>query len=197
MPKKSRNFLTTPTRIRYYIHRFAEQEVEDIGRFREHVREARNAREKSIEKRAEGLPEEAQEFLADDLYELDLVSGLTDQLSIVALYRVVELYISKILVRRFGVSAVRKAYRIDTLEAFLKSKGVDLKAISHFKSIDELRLLNNAVKHSGVVSAELAKHYPRWKKGNKLEHLDKAYERLHPKVSKYILRFAEAVKLKN
>jgi hypothetical protein len=78
-------------RLRFFFRRFAETEVEAIDRFRAHVRDAAAAQRRSIERRANDLPSEVQEFLADDMHELDAISDLTDQLAVVALYRVVEI----------------------------------------------------------------------------------------------------------
>jgi hypothetical protein len=55
--------------------------------------------------------------------------------------------------------------------------------------------LNNAIKHDGYVSAELAKEFPRWKRGKKLEKMEPAYERLKRHVAPYIFRFSERMRL--
>jgi len=57
----------------------------------------------------------------------------------------------------------------------------------HYRAVNELRLLNNAVKHAGRVTAELAREYPRWKQGRKLTGVGAAYERLRRPVPSYIL----------
>jgi len=77
-------------------------------------------------------------------------------------------------------------------------KGIDLASVPHHRAVDELRLLNNAIKHNDErVDEKLAQRYPRrWRKGKKLSGLDKAYDRLRPKVPAYIFRLAERMKLR-
>jgi hypothetical protein len=53
-------------RVRAYLRQFATSEVEAIDRFRGHVRSGVVAERRLIERRANGLPSEIQEFLADD-----------------------------------------------------------------------------------------------------------------------------------
>jgi hypothetical protein len=102
MARKGRIF-----RVRTYLRWFAKSGVEAIDRFRAHVHDAAAAERRSIERRANNLPSEIQEFLADDLHELDAISDLADQLSIVALYSVVEINTGRVLAYRFGPAPAR------------------------------------------------------------------------------------------
>jgi hypothetical protein len=171
--------------------------VDDIDRFLEHVRSAAAARRLSIERRAKNLPIEMQEFLADELSTLDSISRLAGQLAIVALYRVVEISTGRMLGHAFGPQFARKASRLDTLSALLKDKlGIDIESVPHYRAVNELRLLNNSIKHAGHVTKSLADQFGRWKEGDELTALDDAYERLRGKVPAYIFRLAERLKLR-
>jgi hypothetical protein len=75
-------------------------------------------------------------------------------------------------------------------------QGVDIERIPHYRAANELRLLNNAIKHAGHVTAELANEYPRWRQRQQLADLGAAYERLKGCVPSYIFRFAECLKLR-
>jgi hypothetical protein len=136
-----------------------------------------------------------QEFLADDLHELDAISDLADQLAMVALYRVVEINTGRILAHKFGAGARRNAPYFGRLRTFLMQQGVDIERIPHYRAANELRLLNSAIKHAGHVTAELANEYPRWRQGQQLADLGAACERLKVRVPSYIFRFAECLKL--
>src|SRR5262249_39729683 len=185
------------SKVLTYLRWFAESEVEAIDRFRAHVHDAAAAERRSIERRANNLPSEIQEFLADDLHELNAISDLADELSIVALYSVVEINTGQILAHRFGPAARKNASNVKTLCKFLmQQQSIDIKRIPHYRTVNELRLLNNAVKHAGRVTAELAKEYPRWKQGRKLTGVGAAYERLRRPVPSYIFRLAERLKLR-
>jgi hypothetical protein len=183
-------------RIRSYFRRLADGECDDIDRFRKHVRAGSTKRKRALEKRAQSLPPEIQELLAEDLWELDRISCLADQLSIVGLYRIAEIDTARMLGHGFGKAAMRNASSVDNLKKFLKQKNVALASVPHFRAIDELRLLNNAVKHDGRVTKQLSQKYRGWREGEKLEGLDKAYDRLRPKVPVYIFRLAQRLKLR-
>src|SRR5258708_38385780 len=82
---------------------------------------------RSIERRADDLPAEVQEFLADDLHELDAISDLADQLAIVALYRAVEINTGRIMAHKFGPAALRNASSIRALRTFLmQQQGINI-----------------------------------------------------------------------
>ncbi|MBA5791303.1 hypothetical protein H1R17_13945 [Flavobacterium sp. xlx-214] len=46
-------------------------------------------------------------------------------------------------------------YKWDTILDFLKSKNIDPKKINCFKEIDELRNVNNAIKHSSISNSRI------------------------------------------
>lgn len=185
------------TYIRSFLRQAAEGEIHTIDEFVDHVRLAESDRRRSIQAAASDLPDEFQDAMADDLYDLQLVSRLADELAIIALYRVVETYTGRILSHRFGAGTERKASKIAAVRSFLGSHNITLHAIPHFRAIDELRLLNNAIKHHhGRVSTELATSYSRWRQGDPLKRLDKAYTRLKPHVPAYLFRLAERVRLR-
>jgi hypothetical protein len=178
------------------MRQLAENEVDTIDRFCAHAHDAAAKQRHSIERRADGLPEEVQELMADDLYELDVISKLADQLAIVALHRVVEINTGKILTHRFGATSGSNASYIGRLSKFLREHGINIKRIPHYRAVNELRLLDNAIKHARHVTTELANEYPRWKRGQELDGLEATYERLKRHVPSYIFRFAERLKLR-
>ena len=174
------------TRIRHHFRRLAEDAVDEIDLFREQVRDGCARRQRALNRRAESLPPEAQELLADETSELDIISSPADQLAIVALYRVVEINTRRMLAHEYGPSAAKKASYKDELEKLLKEKkGVELARVPHYAAIQELRELNNKIKHAD-------RH---WSEGKQLDTLDKVYAKLRPKVPAYIFRLAERLKL--
>lgn len=61
------------------------------------------------------------------------------------------------------------------------------KKLPEFNAVNELRLLNNAIKHEGVISKQLAKNYPHHGQfGDELTDLSISFERLEPIACKYI-----------
>ena len=66
----------------------------------------------------------------------------------------------------------------------MKIKGTKIRCV---QSVNELRSLNNAIKHERRVNGELAK-FPRWKnkKGDELGDLESHYLRLRPFAKRYL-----------
>ncbi len=180
----------------------AEQDIDTIDSFRAHIESGAVARRKTIERLAARFSDdEAQDYIADNfadnLAELDVISALGDEFAIVGLYRVVEVFRGRIMQARYGSASPNTAYINRVRDFLLKHHGIDIDRIPHHRAINELRLLNNAIKHdTAIVTAELAQAFPRWKEGKRLTGLNAAYERLKKHVPAYIFAFAARVKLK-
>jgi len=164
------------------MRRLAEYGADDIDKFRELVSEASTKRRRSYEKLAAD-DDDDDDFFAGVASELDTISRLTDKLSIVALYRVVEVVTARMMIHDLG-TAVRadKMYKIDEVERALKAhKNLELRTVPYYGAMNELRRLNNDIKHTD---------------GRDLGKLDKKYDRFRRKVPLYILRLAERMKLR-
>lgn len=174
--------------------RIAQSEVEHIQRFQEQARDHHSRELKDLPIKWGDLdPEDASDLAEGDRYFLDEMLKLASQLAIIALYRIVELNSKSIVKSALPNVDPKKFSRIDELSKLLaKELGVDLKQVPYFGSIDELRLVNNAIKHEGKVDEDLAK-YPGWTKGDELVNIDAAFERLVKDVPKYIEALAAKV----
>jgi hypothetical protein len=124
-----------------------------------------------------------KDHLADLLWSANNVRLLGNELTIIALYKKVERQIGRIVKKRLGISSdINLAY-------FEKLRNVlpfEIKGIEGFVDFNELRLINNAIKHEGKVSRQLANEYPSWKYGELFSSLDDAYRRLLPGVKRFV-----------
>lgn len=171
-------------------------DTETLDEFRDHLEASLRHREKSLKKEYSSLTEDQFEDPRDiDVYKMHLedqafyateVRKLGHELCIVALYRHVELHTKRVAKRNFPNLNERQLLNIASLKAALPFK---VEVLPQFVAFDELRLLNNAIKHEGRVSDELAKSFPSWKAGEELNNLDKSYERLLPFVQEYVKAF--------
>jgi len=127
--------------------------------------------------------------LEDQAYFAGEVRKLSHELCIVALYRQIELHSKRVAKRNFPCLDNRQLFNIASLKRALP---FDLETLPQFAAFDELRLLNNAIKHTGRVSDELAKSFPNWKLGEELKYLDTRYEHLEPLVKEYVKAFVSA-----
>lgn len=179
-----------PDRL-HALERVVTREIEILDGFRAQLEEQHQSELKKLED-VYGEEDDGIEFLADESYVLDEVLDLGGQLAIVALYRIVELKTSKMLGWKWTEVDIKKMnlYKADSLaKALRRELGIDIKALLGFAAVDELRLLNNAIKHQGRVSAQLAK-YPGWVEGEPLRELGAAYTRLAPSVPGYLKALA-------
>ncbi len=115
----------------------------------------------------------------DDHYFLEEAEKLSAELAIVALYKKIEITTKSAVLIAYPDIPSKDLFPIDKLKKALKAKNILIVQLSHYAAMDEVRCLNNAIKHSGLVSGELAK-YPVWKKGTTLSDLHDAYQRLAP-----------------
>ena len=185
-------------------------ELEQLDAFFEQSKTSLRSEKKELEQRAErsggGYPDD---FWVDDVARLEEFAWLSSEFAIVGLWRCVELYRKDAIKHALGDD--------DTIRSFLgrrKSKRpfpfnhknfVDILAklkieegkIRCAKSVDELRRLNNAIKHARRVNDSLAE-IPRWKgkKGDRLGDLERHYSRLQPYAKKYLEDLAKRLKAK-
>lgn len=125
--------------------------------------------------------------LGDEVFIAELTTELAGEMMIVALYKTLEIGIKKMATFSglFTQKQTASFYRMAELNKLMKSKVCDIKGLKHYKAFDELRCINNSVKHNGVANNELAS-YPNWKKGQKLTQLHTHYHRLKDDVESFI-----------
>lgn len=123
--------------------------------------------------------------LDDQYYLAQQVRQLSDELSITALYKLVEIHTKKVVSWHLPSISPKKLGNIRGLN---ESLPFELREVKAFSAFDELRELNNAIKHQGVVTDNLEKKYHNhgWVSEDDLNDLDKAYERLAPLISIYM-----------
>lgn len=144
-----------------------------------------------------------QENLIDQVEALKDVVNLTYELAIIALYKKVEITTKKAIKILDPNIEQKNLYRIDFLKQQLKNQGINIATFTNYKAMNELRILNNCIKHSGLVNNELAE-YNGWIEGKSLNHIEKiersngdvdirklndiqsAYERLNPLCQDYL-----------
>jgi hypothetical protein len=134
--------------------------------------------------------------LGDELFIAEVTTELAGEMMVVALYKTIEIAIKKMTsaCELFTKTQLASFYRITELKKQLKMKVVDIETLAHYKAYDELRCINNAIKHSGVVGADLAA-YPGFKKGERLSDLHTHYYRLRSDVDRFLLSLqAEIIK---
>lgn len=173
---------------------------EEIDEFLEHLSASVGRRLQRLGEEYKTLSEDQFEYpndihpyrdhLTEQMMSSQAAKELGDELSIVALYKKVEAQTGRVIKRRVPAAASKKlAYFTQLCEAL----PFDIKTVNGFVSFNELRLLNNSIKHGGVVSQELADSFPSWAAGAEPKELGSAFSRLLPGVKSYVSDLVEKV----
>ena len=97
-------------------------------------------------------------------YENDYLSKIemyNDQLNsicemkLINLYKSFEIEIKRILELAYPTIDKKIFYRWDVFVSFLKTKKINVKQIESYEEVNQLRIVNNQLKHDGRISNEL------------------------------------------
>ncbi|WP_335911910.1 MULTISPECIES: hypothetical protein [Shewanella] len=168
-------------------------DLDDINEFQSHLNNAVDHKIKKLEAEYDTVTQENfadpddlipyKEHLNDVMMSVYSAKVLGYELSIIALYKKVEIKTKKIIEARVPNPKAKNLSYFNNLCDVLP---FDIKFVNGYESFNELRLINNSIKHGGYVSSELATSYPDWKEEDELKDLEKAYERLLPGVESYV-----------
>jgi hypothetical protein len=162
-------------RLLYRAVILTKTELDNIDGFVDLTRKARKTQEKRL-KRLAAQRGVTDDWLADDFAGLDDFATLSADFAVIGLWRCVELY-------RGEAIRIERAF---ARAARIPPSGIP-KRIRCARTVDELRCLNNAIKHSRRVDGELAK-FPRWrgKRRRPLGNLEGHYARLRSAAERYL-----------
>lgn len=162
-----------------------------IDNFLEHLKESLH----QAYKRLEVIP--TNQYVGDYLADIELLiatSDLGDELTILALFKTVEIQAIRFIKNLKPSLSVfqpkkegkrkgqEKKFFLSEILQELKEKQF-ISSIRYENSYNELRLLNNSIKHQGLVNKDLAEIFPKYgNEDDELKDLDKAYTRLKPEI---------------
>lgn len=164
----------------------------------------------SVNKEYQRLEEHWKSVSKDNPIYLDYLEGqqesavfisfLGDELSILSLYKKVEIQTLRIIKSHipllFKDGKNKKTPYYDILKNKVKTQrpSFAVENIRSYYAFNELRLLNNSIKHDGLVSDDLSKIYPEWgKAGAELKGFGDAYIRLLPEIKIFVSDLVETV----
>ena len=110
--------------------------------------------------------------------------SLGHELIIIGLYKQCELYLKSAIELKFPNKSKTKKGKLAELNSTL----------DEYHAINELRLINNCIKHQGKVSQSLSSEYSFWVLGDDLGDLAVVYNRLKNKVLSYIIAHEQYLK---
>ena len=135
--------------------------------------------------------DEMKDIIPEEREWQDEIKSQATQLCVVCLYRVVEFTRKALILRLPGSPSARELSSIERVDAVYESHcGQPHRNLMGFAAADELRCLNNCIKHDGFVSKTLA-CYPGWVIDEPIGRVIAAYYRLAPVVPDYLREFAD------
>lgn len=146
----------------------------------------------------EQLSEDEKYFIidrySDDHYLSRQTVELAEEMQIVALYKSVEISIKDMLKYSglFTKKQLDSFFRIAALKKEVSKKVCVLENLKNYKSYDELRCINNCIKHSGRANKELAK-FSGWNIGDKILESNDHYTRLKEDVRDFVFNLRDEV----
>jgi hypothetical protein len=132
--------------------------------------------------------------LSDEFYLREKTTELAGELQILALYKTVEISIKGMLKcsELFTENQILSCHKIGMLKDVMSKKVCDIETLAGYSAFDELRCINNCVKHSGKVNKQLAK-FSKWTAGELLKNLHHDYGRLRDDVHEFIFEIRDKV----
>lgn len=121
------------------------------------------------------------EGLSDDVSMANEISLLGEELAIIGLYKTIEIAIKKAckLSGKFNDEEIYEMYITKKLIKNFNNIKIDIKIIDGFTSFEELKLLNNSLKHEGTINKNLLKINPKiGKEGEKIKNSAEHFNRL-------------------
>ncbi|WP_273818154.1 hypothetical protein [Providencia rettgeri] len=117
------------------------------------------------------------EFISDELYSAHKAKMLSTELAIIGLYKTLEIQIKTAasISKLFSKSQIEELSNHLSLIEIFNEKDINIKSIDFYHKFNELRLINNCIKHEGKVNTKLEAINPsKWIKGSQII-IDKDY----------------------
>ena len=178
----------------HVLLRITKGEFGNIDGFREHAKQAHQRQQAHLERlastnRGRNLPDD---WLTDDFSALADFAELSAEFSIVGLWRCIELFRKRAIWNCAGKKAATAVFRHKQFQSDLSKMRINEKRISCSRTVDELRCLNNSIKHDQRVGDELATFkYWKNKKGQPLGNLAVRYPRFRIGAERYLKDLTE------
>jgi hypothetical protein len=180
------------------------KEIEDLReKIQEIKQEINEHEENNMEFDENGRPSESYLELFSEIggldYEIDILSAQRlsiEEMKLVSLYKDFEIFMKEIITLYFPDSGVRELFRWDNVKNFLKGYGILLDDIENHNLIDELRVVNNNIKHSIVIGDKVKKANIVefiYKETFDCESLSEFYDRVRNEPVKFLQYLAEKI----
>lgn len=140
-----------------------ELEEKNPDRFRE-LEEQANRTEHTLYSQMYGYIQDAI-YLEDELFALF-------EMKIIYAFKHLEINIKQLLFAAYQDNYINKQFKWDSIIQFLNSKNIVAKELNEYESINQLRIVNNSLKHSNKVIDQSLKNITEFKNKEALSYIE-------------------------
>jgi hypothetical protein len=80
-----------------------------------------------------------------------------EEMKVTYAFKHLEIAIKRLITEAYPYVSIKRFYKWDILIAFLNSRMINVTELENYMEVNELRLINNCIKHSGVITNEIQK----------------------------------------
>lgn len=174
-------------------HEKNHQELIELAELHLHNRELYEEKQEAFERNGSSLREyeyhciQEMQFIEDEAFVLL-------EVKIIYAYKHFEITFKKLLASAYDDKNAKKLYNWREFTQYLISKNIDIRSVNGFKEVDQLREVNNSLKHSSEISNETIKKIEEFKKKKSFEAKD--LEDFYLRVKKYPKIFLQNLVIK-
>lgn len=113
------------------------------------------------------------------------------EMKIVHLFRAYEITLKKVIKTAFPAENEKDFFNWEKLREFCKRNGFDIKSVPSYSEIDQLRLVNNSIKHSFAIDPRVKKNVPQFSEEDDFTYV--TLSRFYLYVRAHLLPFLQAI----
>lgn len=114
---------------------------------------------------------EISEYSVDNYY-IDEELYVLYELKIIYLYKFLEINLKKVLAISFNIDKSTRMYQWDHFGRLLQEREIDIKSITNYREVNELRQVNNSLKHSDAIEENLIRKITEFRESDDHPFLD-------------------------
>ena len=133
-------------------------------------------------------------YLEEIMYAEDELFALFE-IKIIYAFKHLEINIKKLLSSAYEDKAINRRLNWDNLSQYLSTKNINLKLVDNYEEINQLRLVNNSIKHSEKIIDESLRNITEFKENDNFSYLELEifYKRIKDCPNKFLASLISAV----
>ena len=162
------------------------KEIKEIEQKIQELKQEKDDYPENMRYDTDGKPDESyMNLFAEEgglAYEIDLLSSqklAIEEMKVVGLYKDFEIFLKELITISFPDAVTKELYKWENVKSFLKSYSIQVGDIRNQGVINELRIVNNNIKHSNTIE-DAVKNIPEFENKEEFDYegLSQFYDRV-------------------